>query len=123
VDDQARFDQGLEAYRKGRFYDAHEHWEAVWRTERNPGRRKLLQALIQFAGALHKLHSGIRPRGASALLDRAEGKLGPSAEACFGVDPEALRAAIGAVRKQAAEALQKGHATWRALEVPRIVSR
>ena len=46
------FQEGLDAFNSGRYYDAHEHWEEVWLETPNP-EKKFLQGLIQVAAAFH----------------------------------------------------------------------
>lgn len=48
------FQRGVEAWRSGRYFDAHEEWEDVWRSARDPAERAALQGLIQLAASLHK---------------------------------------------------------------------
>lgn len=84
---------GLAAYRAGRYFEAHERWEDLWRVEKDPSRRLFLQALVQLAAALHKRATGIRPGGAPALFGRCLDKLDRLAEAGdrpFGLDPARL---------------------------------
>lgn len=61
--------EGLHCYRSTRFFEAHEHWESVWLTLREP-EKSFLQALIQVSAAFHHLQSR-NPRGAISLLSRA----------------------------------------------------
>ena len=60
--------EGLACYRKGEFFEAHEHWESVWLTLQEP-EKSFLQGLIQMTAAFHHLHSGNRT-GACSLLRR-----------------------------------------------------
>jgi hypothetical protein len=62
-------EKGLACYRRGHFFDAHEHWESVWLTLDEP-LKSFLQALIQVTAAFHHLDSG-NPTGAISLLRRA----------------------------------------------------
>ncbi|HEV2484759.1 MAG TPA: DUF309 domain-containing protein [Terracidiphilus sp.] len=61
--------QGLACYRKGEFFQAHEHWEAVWLTLAEP-EKSFLQALIQVTAAFHHLDAG-NSAGTVSLLQRA----------------------------------------------------
>jgi uncharacterized protein len=93
------FREGLALFDRGKFYDAHEVLEDVWRVA--AGEEKLfLQGLIQAAVALHH-HSTGNTRGACSLLERAIRNLG-SDEGSFTIPekPEfvaALRACREAV--------------------------
>ena len=61
--------EGLRCYRTQQFFEAHEHWEAVWLTLREP-EKSFLQALIQITAAFHHLQRGNR-HGAISLLRRS----------------------------------------------------
>jgi len=61
--------EGLASYRRAEFFDAHEHWEDVWRGLQEP-EKSFVQALIQIAVALHHLQAG-NSAGAVSLLQRA----------------------------------------------------
>lgn len=65
--------EGLRCYRSQQFFEAHEHWEAVWLTLAEP-EKSFLQSLIQVSAAFHHLQSGNR-RGAISLLSRALNRL------------------------------------------------
>lgn len=65
---------GADLFDAGAWWDAHEAWEAVWKTY--PGSdRAYLKGLIQLAAVNHHLASG-RTRGARRLLDTASHHLG-----------------------------------------------
>jgi hypothetical protein len=61
--------EGLACYRKGEFFQAHEHWETAWLTLEEP-EKSFLQALIQVTAAFHHLDAG-NSAGAVSLLRRA----------------------------------------------------
>lgn len=67
--------RGARLFDEGAFFDAHEAWEERWRVESNADARKLLQALIQLAAALHKREVMGAPEAAGRLLARAREKL------------------------------------------------
>ena len=46
--------EGCDALGSGRVWEAHEHWEALWRLVQPSPAREALQAMIQFAAACHK---------------------------------------------------------------------
>jgi len=70
--------EGLDCYRNGEFFLAHEHWESVWLGLEEP-ERSFLQALIQTTAAFHHYEAG-NPAGAASLLRRALRRL----ELCSG---------------------------------------
>ena len=67
------FQKGRDAFNRGEFFEAHEHWEDVWREFPIPERAGL-QGLIQIAAGLHHLREG-RPGPALKLLDKGLVKL------------------------------------------------
>lgn len=105
------FRAGLAAWTGSAWFEAHEHWEVLWRQARPPAVRALLQALIQLAAALHKLGRPGGLPGASSLLAKADARLAavppgeilPAAHAALRHAALALRAALGeGVRQDAA---------------------
>jgi Uncharacterized conserved protein len=80
---------GLACYRTAQFFEAHEHWEAVWLTLREP-EKSFLQSLIQVSAAFHHLEAGNR-KGAASLLSRAFKRLALCPAAFGGIDVESLR--------------------------------
>ena len=64
---------GREAFDRGDYFAAHEHWEAVWIEAAEP-ERTWVQGLIQLATGLHKLAQK-RPDLCARLLRKALAKL------------------------------------------------
>jgi predicted metal-dependent hydrolase len=62
--------RGTREFNRGRFMEAHEHWEAVWR-DAPEAVRPLLEALVQLATALHLRTARGGTRGAEHLLSQA----------------------------------------------------
>ena len=89
---------GFVLYRAAYYWEAHEVWEAVWRSCRpNSRERYLLQALIQLANA------GLKQRQPSAVrrirlhaveLLREAGSADASERQVLGVDTDRLRAQV-----------------------------
>ncbi len=71
----AAFAAGLEAFRRGYYWEAHEFWEAVWmRLPPASAERRLLQGLIQLANGALKRRMDLA--GAAArIFERAEAAL------------------------------------------------
>ncbi len=67
------FEQGIELFNSGRFFECHEVWEEIWK--RSDGDEKLFyQGMIQAAVAiLHALRGN--PDGARSLLEKSLAKL------------------------------------------------
>ncbi len=71
---------------RGAYWDAHEHLESWWASERH----ELWQALIQIAAALVLVQTD-RPDGAARVLNRALQRLRRQPDGVFGVDVAAIR--------------------------------
>jgi uncharacterized protein len=85
--------QGVDCFNRGEFYDAHEVWEDVWRSNL-PEPRTLLQGLIQVAAGMHQfldLHRTIGPR---RTLAKAAAHLEPYAPVTLGLDVAGLLAGV-----------------------------
>ncbi len=67
------FVKGLEEFRAGRFFEAHEEWERLWRASAGDD-RVFLQGLIQVAAARVHIGRG-NPASAARLLALAKEKL------------------------------------------------
>lgn len=85
-------ERGRIHYVSGRFFEAHEAWEAAWHQEDGLMRR-LLQGLIMAAGAYQKLAEG-QPRGMTLLLERALEQLRPVRDGFGGLDLTRLRGGL-----------------------------
>jgi uncharacterized protein len=83
-----RYREGLALFDQGRFFEAHEVLEDVWR-EAPAGERKFFQGLIQVAVALHH-HSRGNLAGCRSLLARACGNLSQYPKEQGGLDVGAL---------------------------------
>lgn len=86
-----QLDRFVALYRAGRFFDAHEVLEEVWRRSDDPPMR-FLQGLIQWAVAFEHHRRG-NAHGARVLLGRAWSRLGEAPDGYMGLDLSAWRAA------------------------------
>ena len=86
------YQRGLEAFNSGRFFDAHELWEDVWRETPEPDKR-FLQGLIQVAAAFHHYSRG-NMLGTRKLLQAGLLKLDAFPATHGGLAIEPLRAAV-----------------------------
>jgi predicted metal-dependent hydrolase len=75
---------GRDAFERGEFFEAHEHWEAAWNASDGIERR-WLQGMIQIATALHKLAGG-RADLARAQLTKALAKLADAPPPSVGLE-------------------------------------
>jgi uncharacterized protein len=90
--EQGALAEGLACYRRREFFDAHEHWEDVWRVTAEP-ERTFLQALIHIAAAFHHLERK-NAVGAERQLRRSLRKLEPYPEKFGGVRVEEVRESV-----------------------------
>jgi len=67
------FDAGINFFNGGRYFEAHEVWEDMWRSTRGP-LRLFYQGLVQAAVGLHHLGHG-NLNGAAAQLQKSLSKL------------------------------------------------
>jgi uncharacterized protein len=89
---QGALAQGLEEYRSGEFFVAHESWEAVWLMTAEPG-KSFLQALIQVTVAFHHRQRG-NLLGTTRLLERALQRLEKYPAKFGGIAVDVLRSDI-----------------------------
>jgi len=107
------FRQGVAQFNAGKFFDAHESWEAIWLKAEEPD-KTFLQGITQVTAAFHHHAQGNR-RGAESLLQKGLQKLEQFPADYRGVRLEKLREEL---RKWAA-ALRKVKHSPR-LKKPRI---
>ena len=86
--------EGLQCYRSGEFFLAHEHWEGVWLTCEEPD-KTFLQALIQITAAFYHLQCK-NFRGTASLLRAALRRLDAFPATYGGIAVEDLRASVRA---------------------------
>lgn len=110
VSRERSYARGLDAFNAGRFYEAHELWEARWLVEPDAQVKTMLQGLIQLAAAGHKLRTGDRVRGGPTLLRRAADKL-EVADGALGVPGAALAAEARALEPIAIARIEAGQTT------------
>lgn len=91
---QLELAEGLRCYRNRDFFEAHEHWEAVWLRAAEP-EKTFLQALIQTTAAMHHFQRG-NLIGTASLLRGALRRLEPLPGQFGGVAVESLRQSIRA---------------------------
>lgn len=88
------FREGVAAYQRGQYYEAHERWEELWRVEPEGLRKRFLQGLIQVAAALHKLYSMKSAAGAIRLFDKARAHLAAVPDGMGGLSVKGLVASV-----------------------------
>jgi predicted metal-dependent hydrolase len=86
------FEQGIDLFNEGRFFECHEAWEEIWK--RSDGEVKLFyQGLIQAAVAILHAQRG-NLEGARSLHQKAREKLDPLAEDHMGIALAEMRLAL-----------------------------
>lgn len=88
------FETGLAAFRAGRFFEAHEEWELLWKESKGDD-RVFLQGLIQLAAACVHIGRG-NAAPATRLLALAKAKLDRFGDEEGGIDLGFLRKEIEA---------------------------
>jgi hypothetical protein len=86
------YQAGAACYRQGEFFEAHEHWELLWKRLQGD-RRALVQGLIQVAAAWVKRSRG-EALGMRRLLTSAQQRFDGLPGALWGADVNALRASV-----------------------------
>ena len=78
-------DEGLLLFNEGKFYDAHEVWEDLWRATSDPVMKTCYQGLIQAAVGLHHLERQ-NMVGASSQVKKSIRNLQAGAAAVTGLN-------------------------------------
>jgi uncharacterized protein len=90
------YKMGLDHIRAGRFFEAHEELELVWRAA-EPEERDFYQGLVHVAVAWYQAGRG-RPVATASQLEKAARRLAPFAPAHRGVDVADVLAQVEAAR-------------------------
>jgi predicted metal-dependent hydrolase len=88
------FREGIELFDQGRFFEAHEAWEEIWRST-TPEPKRFFQGLIQVAAALHQFRDLKRKDGPRRTLAKGRRNLEPYAPSTLGIDVEGLLRSVG----------------------------
>ena len=103
---------GLEHIRAGRYFEAHEELELVWRAA-PPAERDFYQGLVHVAVAWYQAGRGNRV-GCERQLEKAARRLGPYAPEHCGVDVASILEQVAT----AAHVVSEGSLELPALELP-----
>ncbi len=90
-------EEGIAAFNRGDYYQAHEDLEAAWMKDKGPG-RDLYRAILQVAVAYYQVERG-NFRGAMKMLLRVRQWLAPLPAVCRGVDVDFLRQDVERVQE------------------------
>jgi uncharacterized protein len=91
------FERGLGLIREGRFFEAHEELELVWRAT-DGSERDFYQGLVHVAVAWYQAGRG-RPIATGSQLDKAARRLAAFAPEHRGVDVAGVLAQVAAARE------------------------
>ena len=95
--------EGIFFFKAGRYFDAHEVWEELWRGTSPGSQRLIYQGLIQGSVGMHHLSRG-NLVGARAQLRKALSKLGPDLP--------------GGLPNEAAEVLEEMRKALESMDIP-----
>lgn len=101
-------EEGRRLFNTGRFFEAHEVWEAAWLSEAGET-RQLLQGLIQVAAGFHQAFDRGRASGCARLLEAGSGRLRTLPADLAGLDLAAFRTGV-ALSLERARAWERGEA-------------
>ena len=73
ADEEAHLEHGIALFNSGKFWEAHEVWEEIWKNHPEDG-RFFIQGLIQLAAAYHQLGRKVY-RGVVIHLKQAQERL------------------------------------------------
>ncbi len=90
---QRLFWEGLDLFNGDQHFEAHESWEAIWRSTM-PEPKDLFQGLIQLAAGMHHWASRNRPEVAARVLAKGRTRLDPFRPYSHGMDLESLIEAV-----------------------------
>ena len=93
-----RLKDGIIFFNAGRYFDAHEAWEDMWRSTRGP-LRLFYQGLVHAAVGLHHLQRG-NLRGAAAQLQKSISKLQQYPDGFCGIDNAKLIADLRLIQSK-----------------------
>ena len=85
-------DVGIDHFNAGRFWHAHEDWEALWIYLKGNASQELIdvvQGIIQIAAMLLN-HQRKKARGVTSLWTKSSAKLRPVIDGLFGLDIASL---------------------------------
>lgn len=72
---ERQFVAGLNQLSAGKYWESHEHWEAIWRSLPPSAARAAMQSLIQFAAACHKITQATREGRDAKAMQQGMAKL------------------------------------------------
>jgi hypothetical protein len=121
ADPNQLFQDGLAAYREGRYYDAGEIWEKFRQKQAEDApARTFLHGLTFVATAMHKLHRAKRPSDAAQLLEIGLDKLRSAPEGISGITAAGIAQEVSRVQSEVERLEAEGSTEIPGDLVPRI---
>jgi len=111
------FDQGIDLFNRGYFFEAHDVWEEIWQAEKGP-MRNYFKGLIHLAGGFHHYQNG-NYRGSVALLTSGVGYLLPYLPGQMGIDLVTILPEVRAQLEKVTR-LRDGRSSSESVECPTI---
>ena len=118
AEDRNDLAQGLALFNAGKFWEAHEAWEQIWRRHAEPW-RFFIQGLIQAAAAYHQLRRGIH-HGTVKHLKNALAKLEVAPADFAGLDLEALRVELRQLVARFEDMPPEEFVAYKNIETPKL---
>jgi predicted metal-dependent hydrolase len=113
--------EGLARFNAGKFWEAHEAWEQIWRRHAEPW-RFFIQGLIQAAAGHHQLRRGIH-HGAVKHLKNALAKLEVAPPDFAGLAMEEFRAQLRKLVAEIEHVAPEEFGAYKNLAAARLQSR
>jgi uncharacterized protein len=121
TDEESHFEHGIALFNSGKFWEAHEAWEEIWKNHPEDG-RFFIQGLIQLAAAYHQLGKKIY-RGVVIHLKQAQERLKLFPPVFLGIEVLPILQVIGDSLDAIEARPSLSDVDWDALKIARIRRR
>ena len=121
ADEEALLEHGIALFNAGKFWEAHEAWEEIWKNHPEDG-RFFIQGLIQLAAAYHQLGKKVY-RGVLIHLKQAQDRLKLFPSDFLGIDVPPILQIIDDSLAAIEARPSLDEVDWAALKIARIQRR
>lgn len=121
AEEEAHLEHGIALFNAGKFWEAHEAWEEIWKNHPEDG-RFFIQGLIQLAAAYHQLGKKVY-RGVLIHLKQAQERLKLFPSDYLGIDVPLILQIIDDSLAAIEARPSLGEVDWAALKIARIQRR
>ena len=118
ADEEADLERGIALFNSGKFWEAHEAWEEIWKNHPEDG-RFFIQGLIQLAAAYHQLGKKVY-RGVLIHLKQAQDRLKVFPSDFLGIDVPPILQVIDASLTAIEARPGLAEVDWAALQIAQI---